>query len=97
VSYGFVFAAEPSSRTALSGEVSALHEEIRQLRNAGNSRHEIGIAQGMLMLRDGIDQDQAYAKLSLRCKKEGVHVRAVAQAVVTEMRFPGMSPEVRPL
>ena len=97
MSYGFAFPAAPSRAAVLPGELDALRDEVRQLRNAGNSRHEIGIAQGMLMLRDGIDQDQAYAELSRRCKKEGVHVRAVAQALVAEMRFMGTAPEAPPL
>jgi AmiR/NasT family two-component response regulator len=62
-----------------------------------NSRHEIWIAQGMLMLREGIDQDEAHAQLGRRCKKEVVDVRAIAQALVSELRFAGTSPEVRPL
>jgi len=87
VSYGFSFPTQESgsSPDEPSAELEALREEIHQLQNAGTCRHEIGIAQGMLMIRHGIDQDQAYAVLSRRCREQGVHVRIVAQAVVAEM------------
>ena len=87
MSYGFSFPTQESvpSPDEPSPELDALREEIHQLQNAGTCRHEIGIAQGMLMLRHGVDQDQAYAMLSRRCREQGVHVRVVAQAVVAEM------------
>jgi AmiR/NasT family two-component response regulator len=87
VSYGFSFPTQESvpSPDEPSTELAALREEIHQLQNAGTCRHEVGIAQGMLMVRHGIDQDQAYAMLSRRCREQGVHVRVVAQAVIGEM------------
>lgn len=87
MSYGFTFPTQdaPPSADEPSGELEALREEIHQLQNAGTCRHEVGIAQGMLMVRHGIDQDQAYALLSRRCREQGVHVRVVAQALIAEM------------
>ena len=86
MSYGFTFPTqEHQSAVTAAAEVEALRDEVHQLKNAAVSRHEIGIAQGMLMLRDGIDQQQAYALLSGRARDQGIHVRAVAQSVVSEL------------
>jgi AmiR/NasT family two-component response regulator len=86
VSYGFTFPTqEHQSAATAAAQLDALRDEVRQLKNAAVSRHEIGIAQGMLMLRDGIDKHQAYALLSERARDQGVHVRAVAQSVLTEL------------
>ena len=96
MSHGFSFPTEQSGPSAdeLSSELAALREEIHQLQNAGTCRHEIGIAEGMLMIRHGIDQDQAYALLSRRCREQGVHERVVARAVVAEMRGSTGKPRV---
>jgi hypothetical protein len=64
---------------------SSLREEVRQLKNAALSRHDIAIAQGMLMLRHGLNEEQAFAILSRRSKQEDAHVRSVARHVTAEM------------
>jgi hypothetical protein len=65
---------------------SSLREEVRQMKNAALSRHDIAIAQGMLMLRHGLNEAQAFAILSQRSKQQDTHVRTVAKDVTAEMR-----------
>lgn len=97
MSYGFSFPTQgrDPAPDVLLAQLDALREETHQLRNAGSCRHEIGIAQGILMLRHGIDQEQAYAVLSRRGREHGVHVRVVARAVVTEMGSALAQPRVK--
>jgi hypothetical protein len=50
--------------TDLASTALAVVEKVEGLQTALQTRHLIGMAQGMLMLRYGLDQDQAFAFLS---------------------------------
>jgi AmiR/NasT family two-component response regulator len=98
MSYGFAFPTQngdPASGQR-PGQVEALRQQVHQLQNAAASRHEIGIAQGLLMVRHGLDQSQAYAILSRRAQDENVHVRAAAQSVAAELGFTITPTPIRP-
>lgn len=78
--------AEPAS-TAV-----ALVEQIEGLRTAMQTRHQIGVAQGMLMLRYGLNEDQSFKFLSRVSQQSNVKLRDVAVRVVDEMRSSGAWP-----
>ena len=79
--------AEPAS-TAV-----AVVEKVEGLRTAMQSRHLIGMAQGMLMLRYGLDQDQSFAFLSRTSQQNNVKLIDIAARVVEELRRAGWPAE----
>jgi transcriptional regulator with GAF, ATPase, and Fis domain len=78
----------------LTGPIFAMHasnaiytaSEVENLAVALRTRHLIGLAQGMLMLRYGLEEDQAFRFLTRRSQEQNVKLRVVAENVVTELR-----------
>jgi hypothetical protein len=60
-------------------------EQIEGLRSAMQTRHLIGMAQGMLMLRYGLDEDQAFRFLSRVSQQSNVKLRVLAVRVTREL------------
>lgn len=58
------------------------------LREAMESRHLIGLAQGILMERFDLDQEQAFAVLRRYSQDRNIKLRSVAQHVVQERALP---------
>jgi GAF domain-containing protein len=71
--------AEPAS-TAV-----AVVEKVEGLRTGMQTRHLIGMAQGMLMLRYGLDEEQSFAFLSRTSQQNNVKLRDIAVRVVEEL------------
>ncbi|SDS83893.1 GAF domain-containing protein [Friedmanniella luteola] len=62
---------------------------------AVGTRHAVGLAQGILMERYGLDVDRAFEAMR-RCSQEGnVKLRSVAEHVVRDRRLPGGDAAVR--
>jgi transcriptional regulator with GAF, ATPase, and Fis domain len=76
----------------LAGAAVAVVEQMEGLRTGMETRHQIGIAQGMLMLRYGLDQEQSFAFLTRISQSTNVKLREVADRVIQELgqaRWPG--------
>lgn len=86
VDYAHVFAHHAAGALATSRERDGL-------RTALNSRHVIGIAQGMLMQRFGLTQQQALDVLFRHSQDTNVKVRDVASAMVQAGRIAPASPQ----
>jgi GAF domain-containing protein len=63
----------------------AVVERVQGLRTAMETRHLIGMAQGMLMLRYGLDEDQAFKFLSRTSQQNNVKLREIAARVTEEL------------
>jgi AmiR/NasT family two-component response regulator len=63
----------------------AVVERVQGLRTAMQTRHLIGMAQGMLMLRYGLDEDQAFRFLSRTSQQNNVKLREIAARVTEEL------------
>ena len=61
----------------------------RSLGEAVGTRHAIGVAQGILMERYGLDVDSAFEALRRRSQDGNVKLRSVADHVVRHRRLPG--------
>jgi AmiR/NasT family two-component response regulator len=72
-------------RERLEEEILAAKGEIAQLNAALQTRHLIGVAQGMLMLRYGIDVQTAFDYLSRRSQDENIKLRELARRVVADL------------
>ncbi len=73
----------------------AVVERVEGLRTAMQTRHLIGMAQGMLMLRYGLDEAQSFAFLSRTSQQTNVKLRDVAARVAEELGrapWPGRRP-----
>jgi hypothetical protein len=80
--------AEPAS-TAV-----AVVEKVEGLRTGMQTRHLIGMAQGMLMLRYGLDVDQSFAFLTRTSQQSNVKLRDIAARVMDELQRTGWPSEV---
>ena len=94
-----LYSAEPHAFTAddvAIAEVYAAHAAValgsaRQelhLRRAIDSRHLVGMAQGILMERFGLDQQSAFAVLRRYSQQHNVKLRFVAEQVVETRALP---------
>ncbi len=63
----------------------AVVEKVEGLRTAMQTRHLIGMAQGMLMLRYGLTQDQSFAFLARTSQQNNIKLRDIAARVVQEL------------
>ena len=84
---------------ALKARLAAALLEIEQLERALLTRHGIGVAQGMLMIRYGIGPEEAFRYLSRRSQDENTKLRDLALSVVNELRqvpWPGSDGERPP-
>lgn len=69
----------------------AVTEQMEGLRSAMQTRHQIGVAQGMLMLRYGLNEDQAFKFLSRISQDRNVRLRDIAIQVAQELARQGWS------
>ncbi|WP_199521220.1 GAF and ANTAR domain-containing protein [Jiangella anatolica] len=76
-----IFARHASIALASAREEDGLREAI-------GARHLIGLAQGMLMERYGLDADRAFAVLRRYSRNTNVKLRAVAERVIATGRLP---------
>lgn len=76
---------------ALAGSRQELH-----LRRAIDARHQVGMAQGMLMERFGIDQQRAFAVLRRYSQQHNVKLRLVAEQLVATRELPAGSADGDP-
>jgi transcriptional regulator with GAF, ATPase, and Fis domain len=75
--------AEPAS-TAV-----AVVEKVEGLRTGMQTRHLIGMAQGMLMLRYGLNEEQSFAFLSRTSQQSNVKLRDIAVRVCEQLAGEG--------
>ncbi|SDU79771.1 GAF and ANTAR domain-containing protein [Jiangella alkaliphila] len=71
-----IFARHASIAIATTGEEAGLRYAI-------DARHLVGLAQGMLMERHGLDADRAFAVLRRLSRDNNIKLRAVASQVIT--------------
>lgn len=69
----------------LDPPLAAARAEIEHLRVGLRSRQLIGMAQGMLMLRYGLNEDQAFLFLRRTSEADNVKLRDVAARIVAEL------------
>ena len=79
-------------RERLVEELDRARAEVVGLRAALASRHIIGMAQGILMLRYGVDEAKAFAFLARTSQQENVKLREVAQRIVQQVGSEGVDP-----
>lgn len=80
------------NESLLTGQIYAMHagnaiaanSQVENLHTAMRSRHLIGMAQGMVMVRYELTEEQAFRFLSRLSQEENVKLRAVAERVVAE-------------
>ena len=82
---------EPTA-TDLADGLRAACEEIEHLQRALKTRHGIGVAQGMLMVRYGISMHTAFEYLSRRSQDENIKLHELAGEVVAELGAAGDHP-----
>jgi transcriptional regulator with GAF, ATPase, and Fis domain len=75
---GHAYAMHASTAIAATGEIEHLAIGMR-------TRHLIGLAQGMLMMRYGLTEEQAFKVLARISQEENVKLREVAQRVADEL------------
>ena len=63
----------------------AVAEQVEGLRTAMSTRHQIGMAQGMLMLRYGLDEDQAFQFLARISQQRNIKLHQIASQVIGEL------------
>jgi AmiR/NasT family two-component response regulator len=64
----------------------ALQAKIEQLETAVESRHAIGITQGMVMLRYGLTEEQSLEYLKRISMADNIKLRDVAKQVKEDLR-----------
>jgi AmiR/NasT family two-component response regulator len=79
-------------RERLVEELERARAEVEGLQAALASRHIIGMAQGILMLRYGVDEAKAFAFLARTSQQENVKLREVAQRIVQQVGSEGVDP-----
>jgi GAF domain-containing protein len=67
----------------------AATSEVDHLRTALQSRHQIGVAQGLLMQRYGLSEEAAFQVLSRHSQNSNVRLRDVAAQLVAEFKKAG--------
>jgi GAF domain-containing protein len=95
-----LYSAAPQTFTAADveiAEVYAVHaasalgrsRQELHLRRAIDSRHLVGLAQGILMERFGIDEDGAFAVLRRYSQERNTKLRVVAEQLIETRTLPG--------
>jgi AmiR/NasT family two-component response regulator len=69
----------------MAEELRQVRDELETLKGALRSRQTIGVAQGMVMLRYGLDLDRAFEYLSRRSQADNIKLRLVADLVIEEL------------
>lgn len=83
------------ARHAALALATALHEENLEI--AVDARKRIGQAQGILMERFGLDQEQAFAVLRRYSQAHNIKLRAVAETLIETRQLPaGPEPDALP-
>ncbi len=77
-----IYATHASSAIALTNEIDTLTTALQ-------SRHAIGVAQGLLMFRYGLDEQSAFQVLRRLSSHENVKLRDIAGRVIQEFRQTG--------
>ncbi len=72
-----------------AGTAVGVVERVEGLRTAIQTRHLIGMAQGMLMLRYGLDEEQSFAFLARTSQQNNVKLRDIAARVTEQLRRGG--------
>jgi AmiR/NasT family two-component response regulator len=77
----------PTIETAVARhqEVSALRQETARLADALAARKAIERAKGLLMEREGISEEQAFARLRRASQASGQPMKAIAEAIVAAL------------
>lgn len=77
----------PTIETAVARhqELSALREETARLADALAARKAIERAKGLLMEREGISEEQAFARLRRASQTSGQPMKAIADAIVAAL------------
>ena len=70
---------------AHAGAAIAASNQTEQLTTAMHSRHLIGVAQGMLMMRYGLNENQAFQFLSRNSQDTNTKLRDLANKVIAEL------------
>jgi len=80
----------PAIRTAHARheELGALREEAESLAHALAARKDIERAKGLLMEKEGLSEQEAFARLRSASQRSGRSLRVVARAVVATMQRP---------
>jgi AmiR/NasT family two-component response regulator len=77
-------------------QLQRAEQEVVSLRAALDTRELIGIAKGMLMMRYGLDDDQAFGYLARISQDSNVKLREVARGVIDELRQTGWPEQAAP-
>lgn len=91
-----LFAAGAAATVREHRAVADLRRVERQLREALTSRAGIDQAKGIIMARQGVDAETAFAELTRRSQLSNVKLRDVARQLVDEVSAPGGAPSDRP-
>ncbi|MDT7545394.1 MAG: hypothetical protein QOE99_1504 [Actinomycetota bacterium] len=73
-----------NDRKAAAGDAADLQVELRQLREAIITRGLIGQAIGLLMARDGLSTDHAFALLTRQSQVQNLKLRELAASIVAK-------------
>jgi response regulator NasT len=73
-------------------ELQAVRREASSLAEALESRKVVERAKGMLMAREGLAEDEAYARLRRASQRTGRPMRAIAEALVATLEGDGPPP-----
>jgi transcriptional regulator with GAF, ATPase, and Fis domain len=77
-----IYAAHAANAIAATGQIGGLNSALQ-------TRHKIGIAQGLLMQRYDLDEDQAFQFLARISQETNVKLHDVAAKVITEAKREG--------
>jgi ANTAR domain-containing protein len=69
-------------------ELAMARREIAELKTALETRGQIGVALGMVMLRYGVGRERAFEYLSRRSQDTNTKLREVARLVIEELARP---------
>jgi AmiR/NasT family two-component response regulator len=78
-------AGQDAQLAKLADDLRVCEEEVEGLAAALVSRHVIGMAQGMLMLRYELTQDQAFEFLRRNSNDQNIKLRDLASRVVMQI------------
>jgi hypothetical protein len=70
-------------------DLNDARREVAELHTALETRHSIGLAQGLLMARYGLSTEQSFAYLQRRSQDGNVKLRRIADEVVSHWHDAG--------
>jgi len=74
--------------THASSAIAVMHE-VDGLQTALQARHTIGVAQGLIMLRYGLDQESAFQVMRRLSSHQNIKLRDIATRILTEYQQTG--------